>query len=933
MANTTELTHEEKVATQRQAAKAFADKWATIKKEKQYAQSYWTDFFHKIIGVPDLLVAGVEFEFPVKNLTTNTTQFIDVLWGGICLIEHKSAGISLDKAESQARQYLDSLAPKLRTPYILVSDFSRFRLINVALNETVEFTLAELPKNLDRINAVFRDYTKKATINETIVDKKAVQKMATLYSEFEKAGYKGHELSVFLVRILFLLFGDDTAMWFKPRAFQEIVEDSKEDGSDLGLLIKELFETLDSEKENRPPTLPAAFSQFPHVNGGLFAESLPTFYFTKEMRDALLDACYYNWSSISPAIFGAMFQTIKSKEDRHQGGEHYTSEANILKVIRPLFLDDYLERMRRYWDNPTELSNLRNELGTRNFFDPACGSGNFLIVSYLRLRDIERKIIARLQEIKGQQGQVGLAGLTDYGVRVKLTQFHGIEYEEWSSQIATVAMFLADRQANLALSEIIGEPINRFPLKESANIVCDNSLRKDWSEVVDINDNLVIMGNPPFVASGDLNAEQKDDQTLVWGKTSGAGDLDYVASWFYLAGRHLQGTKAVAGFVSTNSITQGQQPPVLWREMYKFGMGIDFAHRTFAWWNEGGKVASVHAVIVGFSANPKPVFRQLWAYATPKGEAELLRARNINAYLLDAENVLIGKRTRPLIASAQPMQKGNIPTDGGFLSKISSEEAAHIRATDPTAAKYLRRLVGAKELIENLDRWCLWLVDADPSDIYNSPVLKERVNAVREYRLRSTKAKTVQDAKRASEFQEIRQPKGDFIAIPRHSSENRDYVPMGLFGPEVITNDALSTIADGSPFTFGWLMSRPFNVWIHAVSGRIKSDPRISNTITYNNFPFPHGDEKTDKEIRDAADAVIKAREQFPNSSLAALYNRLSMPPVLREAHKQLDRATLKALGLRANATDERILEELFHQYSQITGGFLSDLEPRKKRR
>lgn len=921
------------IAEQRLHAKQFSDKWASVKNEKQYAQSFWSDFFRTVIGVPDLLVAGIEFEFPVKNIATGTTQFIDVLWGGVALIEHKSAGKNLDVAETQARQYLMSLHAKQRTPYVIVSDFSRFRIVNVLLNETVEFSLTELTKNLDRVNAVFRDYTRRATINETIVDKKAVQKMATLYAEFSRGSYGDHELSVFLVRILFLLFGDDTNMWHKPKAFQEIVEDSKDDGSDLGYLLQQLFDTLNRETDRRPSALPSQFSLFPWVNGGLFHEPLPVFYFDREMREALVDACRYDWSGISPAIFGSMFQTVKSKEDRHQLGEHYTSEANILKVIRPLFLDEYLERMRRVWDDAAKLGELRDELGKRNFLDPACGSGNFLIVAYLRLRDIERKIIARIQEIRGQQGQVGLAGLTDFGVRVKLTQFHGIEYEDWSSQIATVAMFLADRQANLALSEIIGEPINRFPLKESATIVCGNSLREEWSDVCPMDDNTVIMGNPPFVASTDLNAEQKNDQQYVWGKTSGVGNLDYVASWFYLAGKNLQGTNGVAGFVSTNSITQGQQPPVLWRELYKFGMEIDFAHRAFSWWNEAGKVASVHAVIVGFSSRPKPTYRTLWTYETPKSEPEPVPARNINAYLLNAENVLIGNRTRPLVPSAQTMDYGSKPTDGGHLSNISDEEAQKIRETDPIAAKYLRPLIGATELINNGVRWCLWLLDADPTDITMSPVLRERVGAVREFRLQSPKPKTYEDANRPTEFQEIRQPKSAYIAVPRHSSENRDYIPMAIFPPTTITNDALSLIHDGSPLTFGWLMSRPFNIWTHAVSGRIKSDPRISNTITYNNFPFPHTEGEAEEQIRRSAEAVIEAREQFPDASLATLYNRLSMPAVLREAHKQLDKATLNALGLRANATDERVLEELFHSYSELTGGFLAQLEPKRKRR
>ncbi len=877
--------------------------------------------------------AGIEFEHAVKNHATQSVQFIDVLWGGVALIEHKSAGKSLDAAEKQARGYMMLLDAKLRSPYVIVSDFARIRIVNILLDETVEFPIGDLTKNLDRVNAVFRDYSHRAAINETQADKHAVQKMANLYAAFEKEGHEGHQLSVFLVRILFLLFGDDTQMWHKPRAFEEIVEDSREDGSDLGPWLQELFETLDSETSQRPPSLPQRISLFPWVNGGLFHERLKTFYFNREMREALLDACRYDWSTISPAIFGAMFQTVKSKEDRHALGEHYTSEANILKVIRPLFLDDYTSRMRKAWDDPKKLEALRTELGQKNYLDPACGSGNFLIVTYKRLRELELKMVARIQEIRGGQGNVGLAGTAEYGVRVKLTQFHGIEYEEWSSQIATVAMFLADRQANLALAEVIGEPINRFPLKESANIVCGNSLRTAWDEVCPIDDNTIIMGNPPFVAATDLNAEQSVDQKLVWGNVKGLGNLDYVASWFYLAGKYIRNIKARAAFVSTNSITQGQQPPILWGELYKMGLGIDFAHRSFAWWNEGGKVASVHAVIIGFSSLPKSASRQLWTYETPKSEPELETVKNINAYLLNAENVLISVRRKPLNPQIQEMDYGSKPTDGKHLSNISITDAESIRESDFIAAKYLRRIIGAKELIEGTERYCLWLVEASPSDLKNSTVLRERITAVREMRLDSSKAKTVEDAKRASEFQEIRQPESDYIAVPLHTSENRDYIPMGLMPAEVIINNALSVIPDGSMLTFGWLMSRPFNVWTHAVSGRIKSDPRISNTITYNNFPFPQADDAAKEEIAASAEAVIEARAEFPEASLGDLYDRLSMPTKLRKAHARLDKATLNALGLRANATDERVLEELFHQYSQLTGGFLAELEPRKRRR
>jgi hypothetical protein len=928
-----EVVINEDKAHVRQAARDFAKKWSVVKKEKQYAQSFWSDFFHNVIGIDDLLTVGIDFEYPVKNVKTGVTQFIDVLWGGVVLIEHKSAGKNLDVAEKQARDYLVSLSPKLRPQFLIVSDFARVRIIDVLLAQSVDFDLVDLPKNIDRVEAVFGAYNKKATIHEVAVDKKAVKKMAALYTEFENAGYKGHEVSVFLVRILFLLFGDDTGMWKKPKAFEDIVDASNKDGSGLGTSIQELFYVLDTE--TRAKTTPSELLTFPHVNGGLFKEKLPVFSFNVEMREALWEACQYDWSTISPAIFGSMFQTVKSKEARRALGEHYTSEANILKVIRPLFLDDYLERLRKSWDSPKDLRTLRNELGERQFLDPACGSGNFLIITYKRLREIELKIIARLQELTNDQGQVGLEGTADFAVRVKLTQFHGIEYEEWSSQIATVAMFLADRQANLAMEEIVGTSPDRFPLKESARIVCGNALREDWSDICPMTDNTVIMGNPPFYGSTNLNDEQKEDQALVWGKTAGKGILDYVASWYLKGARYIAGTKAVMAFVSTNSISQGQQPAIIWGQLFPLGMAIDFAHRTFAWSNEAAGNASVYCVIIGVSANPKPVFRSLWSYATVKGEPTLVRVRKINPYLLDADDVLIRSRRTPIQPSTQPIVAGNKPVDKGALSNITPEVAQQIRDSDPIAAKYLKRVVGSEELISDIERWGLWLADADVSDLLNSPELKARIAVVKEMRLQSDKPQTNLDANRAWEWQETtKQPKTPYLAVPLLSSENRDYTPMAILEPDVLANNLIAWIADASLSTFGVLQSRAFSVWNKGISGRMKHDPRVSGEITYNNFPFPEWEtEDSKKKVEKAAEGVIAARENHPNASLATLYNRNVMPTDLRKAHAELDKAVLNAYGLKVNATDIGVLEMLFTRYSALTGGLLAALTVVKKKR
>lgn len=885
-------------------------------------------------GVPDLLVAGVEFEFPVRSATTGTIGFIDVLWRDVMLAEHKSAGQDLDRAEKQARDYLLSLDPAMRPPVIVVSDFQRFRVIEVLAGASAEFSLADLPEHLHRFGAIIGSRGAGAAHVEVAADAEAAELMSALFVAFEKAGYDGHAVSVFLVRVLFLLFGDDTQMWRRERdmgLFEALVASSSPDGTGLGGTLQELFQVLNSPRDKRPSSLPASLADFPYANGGLFAEPLQVFSFTSDMRAALLKACSYQWASISPAIFGTMFQSIRSREARRELGQHYTSEANILKTIGPLFLTEMNERLRKDWDRPARLRAYKRELGTYTWADPACGAGDFLIVTYLRMRDLELRITARLQELAGHTTDVSLSG--DMELNLKLSQFHGIEYDEWSAQIASVAMVLAEHQANLAMERLLGSAPDLLPLSDAAHITYGNALRLDWSQLFPINERTYLMGNPPFYGTSLQTSEQKQDTAMVWGSVTGSGNLDYVANWYRVAARYICDTGARAAFVSSNSITQGEQPPVIWGQLYGLGIGIDFAHRTFAWTNEASGKAAVHVVIIGFSAAVKPAKRPVWSYETPKSEPVLSLVKNINAYLLDAPDVLVSSRRTPLSKVLPPMEKGNIPTDGGFLSNISAQEAEAIRKDDPKAAKYLRRLVGARELIHGDERWCLWLVDADPADIRTSSVLGKRIEGVRDLRAKSNKAKTREDAKRANEFQEIRQPKTEYLAIPRHSSEMRDYLPVARFGPEVITNDAVSVIADPSPLTFGLLSSRVFWIWAQAVSGRLESRIRVSNSVTYNNFPVPDLSDAARTRVTDAADSVLRSRGFFAWNTLADLYAPGAMPHQLLQAHNELDAAVTFAFGIRAKPSTEMVLERLFDLYGQMTAGLLpAPRSPRRRR-
>lgn len=897
------------------AAQQLAEKYSSITSEKQFAQSFWRDLFQQLCGVDDLLATGIEFEYPVKSHETGTTKFIDVLWPGIVLVEHKSAGEDLDKAEKQARDYLLSLTAAKRPPVIILSDFKRFRIIEVLAGKSVDFTLLELPQNLTRFEAIIGDAGVSSARIEVEADTKAANYMSDLFIQFEKAGYTGHEVSVFLVRILFLLFGDDTSMWRRTERglFGDLIANSPEDGTGLGATLQELFSTLNTPKENRHKTLSESISGFPYVNGGLFAEQIPSFNFNKDMRQALFIATTYDWSTISPAIFGSLFQSVRDAETRREMGEHYTSETNILRCINDLFLNDFYKRLHEAWDSPQSLKTLRMELGGYKFLDPACGSGNFLVVAYKRMRDIELRIIARLQELDNKRTQLQLDG--SLGLQVHLGQFHGIEIDEWSASIARVAMFLADHQANLALEQITGSAPNRFPLTESAVIVNANALTTDWSEVCPMDNKTFIMGNPPFAGSYLQTEDQRAQGKAVWGDVRGSGLVDLVAHWYIIAARLLEKHGGRAAFVSTNSITQGEQPAIIWGELYKLGMAIDFAHQTFKWSNDAAGVAAVHVVIIGFSKNTQRGRRKLWVYPDIRTAPTLREVENINAYLLAAPNVLVASRAKTIKTTTPKMDYGSKPTDAGHLSDISAEEAAQIRSSDPIAAKYLQRIIGARELIHNVERYCLWLVNAEPSDLRSSKELSRRLAAVKAMREASTDAQTKKDAIKPQEFQKIRQPKTAYLAIPLHSSEDRQYVPMAWFDADVITNNAVSVVGGADVSLFGFLQSRPFNVWNKAVSGRIKSDTRISNTITYNNYPFPDLSDALREKITASAQKVLDTRAKFPNNSLADLYESASMPPELAKAHAKLDADVLSAYGLKADASDAEILETLFNMY------------------
>jgi len=912
----------------RKRATAFASEWASATDERAQSQLFWVEFF-AIFSIDFKRVA--QFEAHARRVTTGNRGRIDVFWPRVLLCEHKSAGKDLAQAEHQALDYLDSIDASEQPKAIITSDFANIRLLDLANGgEAITIKTTDLAKEIERFGFII-GYKKPTFRNEDEANVQAARLMGKLYEELSKDGYEGHEASILLTRLLFLLFGDDTGMWQRGLFAEFVAERTNADGSDLGPQLSLLFQELDKPEIKRSQALDDYLKRFPYVNGGLFKERLDIPTFDRRMRDQLLEACGFDWGNISPAIFGSLFQTIKDRSSRRELGEHYTPEKFILRTIGPLFLDDLANEVQASKDNAQKLKKIRERLRKQSYLDPACGCGNFLIVAYKHLRKIELDILVHLDRLNKSETQL----TTDptLGLAVSLNQFTGIEIEEWPARIAETAMFLADHQANLDLAAVFGETPDRLPITQSANIFIDNALQVDWKQVAKLNDDSFIFGNPPFGGSTWQNQSQKDDTAKVWGNISGSGLVDYVTNWFVLSAQNVLNTKAKIALVSTNSISQGTQPATLWGTLNDLGFGIDFAHQSFNWSSDAPGQAGVHVVIIGFSSTKDSSKKSLWSYSKNQESTHQL-VENINAYLLNAPNILITKRRSPLQSETPLMDNGNKPTDDGMLSDLSDEEHLKIQTDDPIAAKYLRQLVGAQELLNGKTRWCLWLTDATPEEIRQSPQLRQRCEHVQAFRKSSNKVQTQKDAITPHLFQEIRQPKDDFIAIPRITSENRSYVPMVIFSKEIIINDKLSYIANGEKWLLALLSSRVFNVWNKAISGRTRNDTLISNTITYNNFPFPVLNIESKAKLYSLCEAVLLGRSEHASTSLADLYDPVSMPKALAEAHAALDSAVLKIYGLSNSTTDNEILRELFSRYKELVvdGQLELSAKPAKKR-
>jgi hypothetical protein len=886
----------------------FSREWADEASEDAEAKSFWDGFFD-VFGIPRRRVGT--FERKVKKVD-GKDGFIDLLWKGVLLVEHKSRGKDLDRAHVQARGYFHGLTDVELPKYLLVSDFARFRLYDLETGEApVEFALKDLHKHVRRFGFI-AGYQARAFKEQDPVNVHAAERMGKLHDALKAAGFDGHALEVLLVRLLFCLFADDTGI-FPRHAFHELVaQRTSPDGADLGPWLAQLFQTLNTDPSKRQKTLDEQLAEFPYVNGKLFDEGLPLAAFDKNMRDLLLDASALDWSRISPAIFGSMFQSVMDAKARRNLGAHYTSETNILKLIGPLFLDDLKAELDRIGTHEAKLKVFHNKLAKLKFLDPACGCGNFLVIAYRELRLVELEVLARLY---ARQGSV-LTNVADH-LACDVDQFYGIEVEEFPAQIAQVALWLMDHQMNLRLAEQFGEYFARLPLKKSPTISNRNAMEIDWNDVVAASNVNFLLGNPPFVGKKKRSKQQTKDLLTACAGIKGAGVLDYVAAWFMRAAVYMKDQPIKCAFVATNSITQGEQVGILWGALLQRGITISFAHRTFQWRNEAPHVAAVHVVIIGFDYMPRTT-KSLFDYHDVRAEPVMLEVSNINPYLVAAADILLKKRSQPLQAGVPAIRFGSMANDGGNLL-LTEQERSTLVARNPKASKWIRPFMQVDELLYSSKRYCLWLDGISPAELLDMPDIMKRVQSVRIYREESTRATTRELAKSPTLFGEVRQPKTSYWMVPRHTGEDRKVIPIALFTPDVICGDANLLIADSTLLSFGVFESRMHMAWVGAVCGRIKSDYRYSARIVYNNFPWPENISDTQRtRIEDAAQAVLEARAMFEDSTLAQLYGP-AMPPALVKSHYELDRAVDAAYGKRTFKSDADRVAFLFERYQAMT--------------
>lgn len=893
-------------------ALAFSRDWAGATRENADAKSFWDEFF-AVFGLKRRLVAS--FEEPVRGLS-GSYGFIDLFWKGVLLAEHKSKGKDLGKAHSQAMDYIQDLQRTDRGEevprYVIVSDFVRIALHDLETGTSTEVALGELHKRIE-VFGFIPGYEQHRLEADDPINLKAVAIMGDLHDALEAGGYQGHDLERMLVRVLFCLFAEDTGI-FERSAFELFLKNhTSEDGSDLGSRLAQYFAVLNTHESKRQKNLQEELASLPYVNGELFAESLDFAAFNRDMRNALISCTRFDWSRISPAVFGALFQAVMEPKERRQKGAHYTSERDIMKTIGPLFLAELKASLEKAGNSKPKLKAFLDRLSQIRLLDPACGCGNFLVISYRELRLLELEALKRLH--KGESQSLLIASTLSH---VDVDQLYGIEIEEWPARIAEVAIWLMDHQMNQRLSEAFGLYYVRLPLVKSPHIVHGNALRISWSDVLKASECSYVLGNPPFIGKQFREPQQNVDMESVWGNVPGVKSLDYVTCWYKKSREYIANGECEVAFVSTNSISQGEQVSILWNGIRRIGpTAINFAYRTFVWKSEAKGTAHVHVVIIGFAKSERQT--RFIIESDPISHTQIATiVKNINPYLVDGPDLVIANRTKPLCQSSL-ISFGSMPNDGGHLILSPAERIALIKAC-PSTESYIRRYMGSEEFINNIERWCLWLVDVTPNELRKMPELLNRIEGVRNTRMQSSRITTKQLANTPSLFGEIRQPVRRYLAIPKTSSENRKFIPIAMLEESIIASTELFTIPKAGLFELGMISSTMHMTWVRTVCGRLKSDYRYSAKLVYNNYPWPQS--PTDKQrvdVEDAAQAVLDARLLYPNSTLADLYDPLSMPAELTRAHSKLDRAVEKCYRSKPFPSDRSRVEFLFDLYQQLT--------------
>lgn len=910
------------------AAKNFVNYWSSKGYEKGESQSFWLSLLRDILGVekPETII---RFE---DKVMLDHTSFIDgIISSTHVLIEQKSADKNLRKAIKQsdgsyltpfqqAKRYSAELPYSERPRWIVTCNFREFLIYDMEkpTGEPESILLNDLPKEYYRLQFLI-DTGNESVRKEMEISIKAGELVGVLYDEILKQ-YKDptsestlKSLNMLCVRIVFCLYAEDSGLFGEHLKFHNYIKGFAV--KDVRRAIIDLFKVLDTKPEERDPYMDETLASFPYVNGGLFAdENIEIPQFNEQIVQLLLRNASENfdWSEISPTIFGAVFESTLNPETRRSGGMHYTSIENIHKVIDPLFLDDLRDELAQIKTiqvdktRARKLEEYRKKLSSLTFLDPACGSGNFLTETYISLRRLENEA---LKIIHGGQIVLGFDDL----IKVSIGQFYGIEINDFAVTVAKTALWIAESQMMKETEEIVNMNLDFLPLKSYANIVEGNALRLDWESVVPKDKLNYIMGNPPFVGARLMSPSQKSDLFFVFGsKWKNAGNLDYVACWYKKCADFIKGTSVRVALVSTNSVSQGESVANLWKPLFADGVHFDFAHRTFRWDSEASIKAHVHCVIIGFSTAPNSKPKVIYSSERPQ------IVRNINGYLLNAENIFVESRNKPL-CDIPPIGIGNKPIDGGNYL-FTEEQKDEFVKKEPLSEKWFRPWIGSDEFINRYYRYCLWLGDCPPNELRKMPECMKRVQAVREYRLSSPSAGTVKLADTPTRFHVENMPKSNYIVIPEVSSEKRKYVPMGFLSPEILCSNLVKIVSNATLYHFGVLTSNVHMAWMRAVSGRLKSDYRYSKDIVYNNFPWPAPTEEQKVKIEQTAQAILDARALYPDSSFADLYDELTMPVELRRAHQQNDKAVMQAYGFDyIKMTESECVSELMKMYQDLT--------------